>query len=375
MQLNLSESSIKLGKNIIYFPEQYKKKLNIKKNKLIKLKQLNGADIVLQVQPACLDDIINNEDTSYVSQELFESLRFDSDPNGVYKISLGCDPEFFIVNTKFGNIVHAHKYFDKWATMGSDGMLAEIRPAPSYNPYKVVNNIRKLLKKGHNQIKKKSGDEVQMHATSFYRGVTAGFHLHFGLPKELLGENITTRKIAIQFTRVLDYYIGVICAIHEGYIDSHRRCTAIVPYGKSGDFRIDSRTLEYRVPGGIMLKHPILTKGLLSVATVIATDLITKMTAVTNNFQNIELLKNDKYFAKLYPNVPGLLGVYGLICVPDISGALAHLDIILEDIKKMCTYEKYAIDIENLFINLTKTFDTNIEQNWNLSEHQNILYH
>ncbi len=375
MQLNLSESSIKLGKNIIYFPEQYKKKLNIEKNKLIKLKQLNGADIILQVQHACLDDVITNENTSYVSQELFESLRFDSDVGGTYKVSLGCDPEFFIVNTKFGNIVHAHKYFDKWETMGSDGMLAEIRPAPSYNPCKVVNNIRKLLKEGNNKIKEESGGEVQMHAASFYKGVTAGFHIHFGLPKELLGENVTTRKIATQFTRILDYYIGIICAIHEGYDDSHRRCTAIVPYGKAGDFRMDSRTLEYRVPGGIMLRHPILTKGLLSVAAVIAVDLITKMSVATNNFQNIELLEDDKYFAKLYPNVPGLLGIYGLICVPDISGALAHLSIILEDIRAMQTYNRHAVAIESLFANLTNTFDTNMEQNWDLAEHQNILYH
>lgn len=357
----------------IRIPEIYREALGLQLGSFIKVQQRDGSNLILQVSKAYNEDVAAECYSAYVTEDIYKLIHNEPQIKIIPDVMLGCDPEFFLVNPQNGYIVHAGKYFQKWERMGHDGTIAELRPDPNPDATVVVSNIRNLLKQGRARINKANDRHVRMISSSSYNGITAGFHIHFGMPPEMLGTDHVVYRINSQIIQLLDYYVGLPCIIQEGIHDTARRCTTLVPYGKAGDFRLDWRTLEYRVPGGAMLRHPKLAAGLISTAAVVVESAIIKVKELTGDFKNMTAADKGELI-RLYQNVPGLMGLYGLICVPNIDGAMAHLDIILDDIRKMEGYERRAASIEGFFQYLPQVVSNDLEHNWDL-EAKEVTFH
>jgi len=169
-----------------------------------------------------------------------------------------------------------------------------------------------------------------------------------------------------QIVKVLDYYVGIPAVMLEGEIDASRRANIFVDYGKPSDFRLDNRTLEYRVAGGNMLKHPILTNGLIALGEVVVQDIISRVKLSTNGFRHLYWAQREERFKQLYPSVLNTSDVYSLICSPTIGAAKTHLDEIYTGIKNMIGYRERKGDIDMFFSHIYNDtqYDNNIEYNW-----------
>jgi hypothetical protein len=186
------------------------------------------------------------------------------------------------------------------------------------------------------------------------------------MPKGLLGLHPSVTTVAKLMTTAFDYYVGIPSIIPEGNKDVERRTTKFVRYGKPGEFCLDNRTFEFRMPGGINLKHPLLTRGLLALGAVVAEDVASRINTCTDNFIDLRELLSDVNLKTLYPNLPDIHTFYGIICNPDITAAMNQLPTIRNDVRQMIGYKQRAQAVESYFecIENSDKFGNNIEQNW-----------
>lgn len=359
-----------LEDRVIRIPKRYREKLGITVGEFLSLRAKNGEFITLQVEVAYKKDSKANEYFAYVTDTIYSTLNLinnKEDVKIVDEITLGTDPEFFIIDRQNkGNIIGANYWFDKWGEIGFDALLAEIRPAPSTNVNILVNNIRTLLNRVQQTINAEGTFNTDLYASSHYRGICAGFHLHYGIPKQLLGNHSTNKVILNTIVRVLDYYVTLPCVVVEGMKESGRRCAPFISYGKIGDYRVDHRTLEYRVPGASLLKHPVLTEGLIALGATVIEDVISRARVLTDDFQNKTLLGYEN-LQKLYPGIPDMNTLYNAVSVPDDTNARYYFERIKSDVKNMVGYSKRISAIENFFVNVDTPFTNSIVKNWQLN--------
>lgn len=115
-----------------------------------------------------------------------------------------------------------------------------------------------------------------------------------------------------------------------------------------------------------MLRHPILTVGLIGLGAIVMEDALSRIRMCTNNFQNLEVVNRTEDLQEIYPNVPDIFELYKTICSTSIKPARAHLDTILKDITGMVGFEKRKKSIERMFqcIYNGAQFSPDIETNW-----------
>jgi hypothetical protein len=283
-------------------------------------------------------------------------------------ITLGCDPEFFIVHDTLGTIVKANHFFDKWGQVGCDGLMAELRPLPSTDEHTVTRNLALLLKQAVTRVKSTDiGHNMKLIAASCFKGTMAGFHLHFGIPKALIGKDITIHRATTQFIKALDYYVAVPAMLIEGETDYGRRCGLHLDYGKPGNYRLDNNiTLEYRVPGGALLKHPVLANGLLGLGIAVVEDVVSRLKVCTDSFVNLGTVVCEEDLRQLYPNVPSVTDLQRIIMSPSTTEARQHLGRIMADVRTMVSYNARKASIEPFFecILNNAQISSDIEQNW-----------
>jgi len=339
--------------------------------------------ITLRVAHIYKEDLEQNPTTAYVSPNTFEKIRKraikdtgkEIEVEIVDGITLGCDPEFFLTSAT-GEIVPPNIFFRRWGYLGYDGRMVELRPAPSTNEEVVAHNLYSLIQTARATInsvktiglyfKQIYTNQIKMVAASFYRGSSAGFHLHYGLPAPLLGKRPHNQELlARQIIKALDFYVGIPSIILEGSEDYQRR---VYPnrYGKPGEFNLDNRTLEYRVPGGHLLRHPKLTIGLLGTGAVVVEDLVSRMKKRTDQFVNLNFMIPDEALNSLYPNVPDRDEIYKAIVNVNPNVAKGHMDTIMKDIRCMVGYGKRKRSVESFFDSVMskERFSNNIEVNW-----------
>jgi hypothetical protein len=326
---------------------------------------------MFQIAEAFKEDVIRNPNCAYVTSgvdcELFIKDKQSKEISRVTNITLGCDPELFMVDRISGNILAAHRFMRKYGDVGHDGMLLEFRPNHSLYAEEVCNNIWALINKARCMFNAfPEGNRIKMIAGSSWKGLTAGFHLHYGMPKGLLGLHPSVTTVAKLMTTAFDYYVGIPSIIPEGNKDVERRTTKFVRYGKPGEFCLDNRTFEFRMPGGINLKHPLLTRGLLALGAVVAEDVASRINTCTDNFIDLRELLSDVNLKTLYPNLPDIHTFYGIICNPDITAAMNQLPTIRNDVRQMIGYKQRAQAVESYSecIENSDKFGNNIEQNW-----------
>jgi hypothetical protein len=336
----------------------------------IHLQNNNGDIETFQVDQAFKEDVDTDDTCAYVTTEVYNRIASESNIQDVERITgitLGCDPEAFIVDSTSGIPVGAYRYLPHNGEVGNDGMLLEFRPRPSTSALQVTANIWNLIKKSREILNaKREGSYLNILGASGYGGLTAGFHLHYGLPRGLLGRRPGTFNVAKLMTRVFDYYVGVPSIIPEGNRDISRRTGKFVRYGKPGEYRIDNRTFEFRMPGGINLAHPALTIGLMTLGAVVAEDIASRINGCTESFTDLSVLESALDICTLYPNLPGMQTFYAIICNPDIGLAKQHFQTVKSDVRQMVGYRDHAPIIEAYFDILDEdcVFSPNIEQNW-----------
>jgi len=321
--------------------------------------------IAFEIKKAFHSDLIEDGNSCFISDRVINNLDLrDVTHTGAIlnpiEITLGCDPEFFLT-TQDNQIVNAGNLFNKYGVIGHDGVLCEIRPGPSIDPGAVTETIRSLLHK----VRQVIPAEYKMIASSYFNDISAGFHVHLGLPPPYLNHKFNS-YIFKYITRVLDFYVATLAVLTEINEESGRRSSIGIKYGKIGDFRSNLRTLEYRVPGGIMLKTPTLTRGLLSLCKLVSMDALNRLLIQTDNLKNTSTIINlDVATHEVYPNILTESLLKKFINSKDLTSVLSLFDLITEDIRKMYAFENYSNILELLFKEVkNKNIINDLSINW-----------
>ena len=355
---------------ILRVPASYRDKLRLYVADFIYLRNRDGVLETFQIAEAFKEDVARDQETAYVTQKVYDSVVRESsykEIDLVHDITLGCDPEVFLADRVTGNILAAYRYLSKNGPVGHDGLLMEFRPNPSVHAGEVCSNIWQLICQAREVFNKRpEGNRIVIVAGSSYNGMTAGFHLHYGLPRGLLGRRPGTFNVAKLMTNVFDYYVGIPSILPEGNRDIVRRTAKHIRYGKPGEYRLDHRTFEFRMPGGVNMAHPILAQGLMSLGAVVAQDVASRINTCTDCFTNLSEMGSDLDMRALYPNLPEIGVFYAAICNPDIGAARHHFQVVKDDVRKMVGYDERADDIEAYFgvLDQDLAFGNNVEHNW-----------
>lgn len=363
-------------------PKRYRRALNIIAGEYLHLKTPSGKTLSLVIKPAFRVDAIDNEMCVYVTQETFGMLDIDdrnvANLEAVEGITLGCDPECVLMENSTGKTIKAYEkeLGTKSTDVGHDGVLLEFRPIPSVSEDVVTDNLYNLIIKARHMINKSNrihnANNVRISARSYYDKVSVGFHIHFGIPEELINRQIPVIFAVNQIVKALDYYLAIPCVILEGE-DNIRRTAIHIPYGKPGEYRLEYPTLEYRVLGGHILKHPVITRGALALAATIVEDVVSRIKICTHNYTDYNGINNHNDLIRLYPNMPkDSNDIYKALCQKTPHLAFRYFDSILKDIEFMLTFKKHSENIKEL-INciLSKSqINDDIEQNWREYYHE-----
>lgn len=375
----MSEKNSPLGNienKLIRIPEKLRKQINVKIGSFLYLKTKTGQTTPLQISRAYFDDVYD-ENYAYVSSDTYHLLQTETKQKIelVEDVLLGCDPEFFIVDDD-GQNISAGNFFPMHGEVGNDCGLGELRPKPDKHPYGLLLNVRNLLDNANNELNNRTlfkSKNIRMIATSAYNKLTAGFHIHFGLPQKLLMENeVIVEALRYRIVTVLDYYIGILSILPEGEEDSARRAYMSGQYGKPGDFRYNYLTFEYRVPGGHLLRHPLLTVGLFAISKLVMGDVLSRVKIATENYTDIKLLKDYKSVKLLYPRLPDRSDVYEAIISAKTDKAFKYINNIATDLSDMVEYaevDTFITEYLNYVITHSKKqkFSKDIVENWGLN--------
>ena len=301
---------------------------------------VSAGNLVLQVAYAYFPDCFDS--AGYVTTNVFSEIQVEIEPTIVEDITMGCDPEFFILDTTTKHLKNPALYFKKWNKIGYDGLLGEFRPQPHSNPDQVVSYLRDMIMQAKEVVSKNTAENVSLFAASSGYNLTAGFHCHMGIPKKFLNKRRLNYKSIISFlVKALDYHVGTLSVIPEGDKDNKRRCMPFVSYGKVSDHRIDNRTLEYRVPGGILLKNPVLSSGLLNLCKLVSTDALSKVLQLEESYPN-KVFDTKDLLKEIYPYVPSTKGLYQLVCTPTTTAAEQEVTTIMTKLEDMYNYVEHA---------------------------------
>ena len=351
-----------LEDKIIRMPAVLREKLAVNLGEFVVINK-----VALQVDRVYKADRLESGVSAFVTNKVLKQIGVALDTLSVTKhITMGCDPEFFLVDTSTRQLYNPGFLFPKNGPVGFDGMLAEIRPRPSINQGEVTRNIFDLLTQVRGTIKAKGLTNVRMVAKSSGWNLFAGFHVHLGIPGNLLNPaQKGYGKILRIIIKALDYYVGTMAVLAEGN-DCGRRVAPFVAYGKVSDFRVSThiRTLEYRVPGGALMRHPGLAHGLLSLCSMVAHDVIERLRIFTEDFSRDITKEEDEILLYLYPNALCTHDMFDVICSPSLKRPEDEAVKIKQDLGYMINHGCYKDAIDD-FIKLSQTpLSEDVWKNW-----------
>lgn len=181
---------------------------------------------------------------------------------GTDRVVLGMDPEFVLLN-KEGKVVPASRYFPRSGEVGFDRAtvpgranvhpLAELRPAPSAEPERLIRSLRRTMWIAARRI---DDPGLRWIAGGMpVKGLPLGGHIHFS------GVGLNSALV-----RALDNYLALPLLLLEDESATVRRKR----YGKPGDTRVkDHGGFEYRTLPSVLVS-PRITKGAVALAKLIA---------------------------------------------------------------------------------------------------------
>lgn len=372
INLKLSKIMTDIDKEIklVRLNKKTRKLLNVEVGDKLQFKLKTGDSVLLEVDQSHLTDYAQDfeENYCYLSEYWYNKISESEE-----HITIGADPEFFLIDKQTYNVICPSRYFNKFDQIGYDGMLAEIRPSPAKTSEELTYNISKLLKAARTLINLKKvcvsflpvmPHDIKFIAASSINRHTAGFHVHLGLNKKLLGVEQRKRILLTQITNVLDNYVGILGTFVEGQQDYGRRCS-IVRYGKAGDFRVDWKTYEYRVPSGKFLVNPILTEGLFDIVLLVVEDILHKIYKETNHLtSNLEILYNTDLLKDYYSDLLPENEINKIMCNKVVELDNSFIDFIYNKLSNMMNFTSRKEKIELFLSNINHNFGNNIELNW-----------
>lgn len=256
-----------------------------------------GPVAVSVVKAGLLESLENGEDHAIVSND---SPILEANSTEVtlqhHNVTVGADPEFYIVSKNSRALIEAFKVLPFESQLGSDGDLGELRPDWAYCPLQLTENIKKLIE----EMPLRLPSNLYSMASSFLYGRCCGFHVHLGLPIELMSFAAShTDAFLKHLVACLDFFVAIPAAALD--TDDKRRVSPM--YGKPGDYRLSMRTLEYRTPGGFHLKSPVYTRSLLASSFKVASKILSDAEEVTEGWTKMDPVSKFGYFRARY-NIP-----------------------------------------------------------------------
>jgi hypothetical protein len=99
---------------------------------------------------------------------------------------------------------------------------------------------------------------------------------------------------------------------------------------------------------------------------VVVEDVISRIKAVTNNFENLNEMVADEDIRILYPNIPPVAEIYRSIVNKTTALAEKHMEIIVNDVRDMMGYDKRTKSVEEFLdcVIAKKEHSNLIEINW-----------
>ncbi|MBS3938099.1 MAG: hypothetical protein KGZ50_05965 [Peptococcaceae bacterium] len=201
--------------------------------------------------------------------ELRQTMSIFQRANPAYldkAVSIGADPEFMLRDNRTGKMLMASTFFPREGTVGCDSRfvkgtvsgypLAELRPAPSYSPLQLTDNIRRAMELA---LRLSPYGNIEWRGGSMpFRKFPIGGHIHFA-----------GVLVSGQLLRAFDNYLAIpLLLIEEGHTAALRRAK----YGYLGDFRMKVHGgFEYRTPSSWLISPEIAT-ATLCLAKVIASE-------------------------------------------------------------------------------------------------------
>ncbi|WP_018884208.1 putative amidoligase domain-containing protein [Paenibacillus massiliensis] len=188
--------------------------------------------------------------------------KAERDIAGYGRALVGMDPEFILVRRDQGKVVPASRFLERWGEAGCDAVtrrertlfpIAELRPAPSSEPERLLRHLRKALAAASSRITDRS---LLWRAGAMPQpGLPLGGHLHF-----------SRVRLEAEVLRALDNYLALPIATLEDPKSTARRPR----YGILGDFRRKEHGgFEYRTLPSFLIS-PLLAKGVIGAAYLIA---------------------------------------------------------------------------------------------------------
>ncbi len=294
--------------------------------------------------------------TALVNAENFARI---SGPNVQFKIldvTLGCDPEFFIIQGSGPHndqIMSAATYLPFHGQIGCDGCLGELRPHYGRHEDEVVREIQGLVPQIPGHMKRSSwaktlptdGSAFRYEAHSYFFARSAGFHVHLGIPPEILNTRKDFNRVAIDhLIRCLDWYVSVPLVPLE---DNPMRRLGRTQYGLPGDYRPNNITLEYRTPGAFYLRTPSLARGLLGLTLMVTETVVSRLKIASRNF--IDLRKLTKTDLQEILPVPSAGTIRSTLLAESVTPAKRELDRIHKQLTELPNYGKHARTVEGFF--------------------------
>ena len=292
-----------------------------------------------------------DQTTAWVSQSDQDILAAGPLEAKIPEITLGCDPEFFILWGQ--KQISAATYLPFIGQIGCDGSLGELRPSYGLHESQVVASLSQLIERLPKTLRKsvwavgmpETGDNFSYEAHSYRDSVAAGFHVHLGIPPEILNTRKEFNRAALNhLVRCLDWYISVPLILVE---ENHSRRIGKSRYGQPGDYRYSNITLEYRTPGGINLRSPSLAQGLLGLALLVTENVVARIKEASQDFVNLNKL-SDKDLYQIMP-IPPAPKALETLTSPNTYLASKMLDSIREELQALPTFEKHKEALQGIF--------------------------
>ena len=254
----------------------------------------------------------------------------------------------------------AASYLPFAGQIGCDGGLAELRPTYGVHEDEVADSLRQLISKIPEKIGQTKGLSYEAH--SYYSDLAAGFHVHIGLPPEMVHTKNTFHKAAVEYlVRCLDWYVSSLAAPLE--INPKRRCSES-GYGQPGDYRMSNYTLEYRTPGGILLRGPTLARGLLGACLLVAEHFVNRVLPSSRELLDLDKLTPDDLSTALPIPRPAL--IRHALRDPKLELLNKALPRIVSTLRGMPEYDKHSPGVEEFIrvVEARKLPTPNIMDNW-----------
>ena len=361
MEFDIQPSKRMRGEeNHIRLPRNLREELGVLIGQFLQLR--GREELVLQVR-SCLQG-----KAAYVSPGNFEKLQGVEVEFKVLEVTLGCDPEFYIIHRN--RVISAATYLPFAGQIGCDGTLGELRPMYGKHERQVVANLQNLIPQIPRRMRRsrwakslpKDGREFQIEAHSYFAQMCAGFHVHLGIPPEILNTRRDFNRAAMNhIVQCLDWYVSVPLIPLEV---AHQRRTGGGQYGRPGDYRPSNLTLEYRVPGAFYLRSPILTEGLLGLSLLVTENIVSRLKVASQDFVNLHKLSKAD-LQEVMP-IPEPDEIRQTLLTADITLAKRKMDGIQKQLSGLATYRKHREGIER-FLKVVEKGErprANLLQNW-----------